>query len=419
VLNALLGRNRARRRTPGVGLGSGVVNATRTPSARRRIVVATRIFLPEPAAASLRLAALVRALAGRGHAVQVLTTTVPDDDGGYRPPPGVSMSRWPVLRDATGYVRGYVQYLSFDVPLALRLLAVPRPDVVVVEPPPTTGLAVALACCLRRVPYVYYAADVWSTAAGAAGMPRVVSAALRRLERAVARRARRVLAVSPGVADQLAELGVPDAAMVGNGVDVTTFSAAGSVVDDGTPYVVYAGTASEWQGADIFTRAMGRVLAERPDARLVFLGQGSEVETMKAQCAAYPPHAVMFHDRLPPERAAEWIRGARAALASVRPGGYEFALPTKVYAAAACGTPVIFAGAGPARDLIVGAELGAAVDFDEEAVAGAIVAALDAKPVEANRARRAAWAAAHVSIDAAAQRAADIVIEALAPPRAV
>src|SRR3546814_10831501 len=31
-----------------------------------------------------------------------------------------------VLRDAAGYVRGYLQYMSFDIPLAVRLLLARR-----------------------------------------------------------------------------------------------------------------------------------------------------------------------------------------------------------------------------------------------------------------------------------------------------
>src|SRR5690625_423955 len=94
------------------------------------VVLATRIFTPEPAAASLRLSALVDALVEAGHRVTVLTTTTPH---GTEHPPGARVRRWPVLRDRDGYVRGYVQYLSFDIPLALRLLLTRRPDAVVVE----------------------------------------------------------------------------------------------------------------------------------------------------------------------------------------------------------------------------------------------------------------------------------------------
>ncbi|MEE6274462.1 glycosyltransferase family 4 protein [Georgenia wangjunii] len=375
---------------------------------RLSVVVATRIFLPEPAAASLRLAALVRVLSRAGHRVRVLTTTVPSAPA-YVPPVGADVSRWPVLRDADGYVRGYVQYLSFDVPLVLRLLVGPRPDVVVVEPPPTTGAAVALVCWLRRVPYVYYAADVWSEAVRETGVPKVVERVLRGLERTVMRRARAVLATSPGVAERLTALGVSGHVTVGNGVDIEAFTPEGPVADDGAPYLVYAGTASEWQGADVFTRAMAQVLGERPDARLVFLGQGSDVERMKKQAAAYPAGAVTFHDRVPPEQAACWVRGAHASLASVRPGTYEFALPTKIYAAAACGTPVVFAGAGPARELIAAHGLGAVVDHDVEAVAAEMVAAIDHVPTLDERRQRAAWAVENVSIDAAAARAVAVI----------
>lgn len=80
-----------------------------------RITVVSRIFLPEPAAASFRLDALVRSLGVAGAKVTVLTTTPPPHLRGDGASTG-RVRRWPVLRDKTGYVRGYLQYLSFDVP---------------------------------------------------------------------------------------------------------------------------------------------------------------------------------------------------------------------------------------------------------------------------------------------------------------
>ncbi len=379
------------------------------------VVVATRIFAPEPAAASLRLAALVDALAGAGHRVTVLTTTTPDDVA-YVPPPGVRVERWPVLRDRDGYVRGYVQYLSFDVPLALRLLAVRRPDVVVVEPPPTTGLVAAVVTWLRRVPFVYYAADIWSDAVVTAGMPGIVATVLRGLERRVLRAARGVMATSVGVVERVRALGA-EAVAVGNGVDTAVFRPDGEVVDHDRPYLVYTGTASEVHGADVFTRAMGRVSAERPAARLVFIGQGSDVDTMRRQAEELAPGTVTFLPRVPPEEVARWIRGARASLASVLPGPYAFAFPSKLYAAAACGTPVLFAGVGPARELVSAGRLGQVVEHDVDAVARAMVLALDdadgdSAPDSPERRRRAAWAGEHVSAAAAAQRAVEQIEQA-------
>lgn len=370
------------------------------------VVVATRIFAPEPAAASLRLSALVAALAAAGHRVTVLTTTTPDQ-GVYEPPAGVAVKRWPVLRDRDGYVRGYVQYLSFDVPLALRLLVVRGADVVVVEPPPTTGLVAAVATWLRRTPLVYYAADVWSDAVVSAGMSGIVAKVLRVLERRVLRAARAVLATSSGVVERVRALGA-QATEVGNGVDTTVFTPEGQPADHPRPYLVYTGTASEVHGADVFTRAMAQVHAARPDAALVVIGQGSDLLAMREQVAGLPDGTVTFLPRMPPEEVAGWIRGAHAALASVLPGPYAFAFPSKVYAAAACGTPVVFAGVGPARELIARGELGQVVDRDVDAVAAAMRTALDDPDAAADapeRHRRAAWAAQHVSAAAAARRA--------------
>ena len=380
------------------------------------VILATRIFAPEPAAASLRLAALVAALVDAGHRVTVLTTTSPDE-AEYVPPAGARVKRWPVLRDRDGYVRGYVQYLSFDVPLALRLLLVRKPDVVVVEPPPTTGLVCAVVSWLRRVPVVYYAADIWSDAVVSAGMSGAVARVLRVLERRLLRGARAVLATSAGVVERVRALGA-EASEVGNGVDTEVFTPHGPRAQQDRPYLVYTGTASEVHGAGVFTRAMSRVAAERPEARLVFIGQGSDVPAMREQVAALPPGTVDFRPRMSPEEVARWIRGARASLASVLPGPYAFAFPSKVYAAAACGTPVLFAGVGPARELIAAGRLGHAVEHDVEEVAAAMVEALDdvvgdSGAESEERRRLAAWAAEHVSAAAVARRAVDVIEQAV------
>src|SRR5690606_4492152 len=129
--------------------------------------------------------------------------------------------------------------------------------VVVVEPPPTTGLAVRLACAIRRVPYVYYAADIWSDASAALA-PRFVVRALRALESWVMRGAVSVIAVTDGVAERAKELGARRVRLVRNGIDTAVFTPAGSTHPNAptAPYVVYAGTMSQWQGAEVFVRAM-------------------------------------------------------------------------------------------------------------------------------------------------------------------
>ncbi|MGC5584924.1 glycosyltransferase [Ornithinimicrobium sp. W1679] len=413
---------------------------------RPRVLLASRIFVPEAAAATFRLRALVSAVAQRAD-VQVLTTEPPPalrsggrdgepDDGDDRDatgdglPPGVRVRRWPALRDASGYVRGYLPYLSFDLPLALRLLAAGRPDVVVVEPPPTTGAVVRVVLALRglrggRTPYVYYAADVWSDATASMGAPAPVVTLMRAVERFALRGARDVVAVSEGVAERvrpLAGLEVP-VTVVPNGIDTAVFTPEGPVHPEapGTPYLVYAGTASEWQGAEVFAEAMPRVLAEVPTARLVFLGQGSSWPRLERLRDALPPGAVELRPLVPPEEAAAWQRGAAAALVSVRPGiGYDFAYPTKVLAALACGTTVVHAGPGPAGEDLRRHDLGESVDHDVGQVAAAMVRVLHdgdersgaGRTAEEGARRRVAWVREHRSLAATGRAAAEVVLPA-------
>src|SRR5699024_3887871 len=182
-----------------------------------------------------RLAVLVRALAAGGARTDVLTAAPAGQQPGSTPPSAelpARVRRFRVLRDAAGYVRGYLPYLSFDLPLLWRLLRTRRPEVVLVEPPPTTAAVVRLVCTLRRIPYVYYAADIWSDASAATGAPRAVVHVVRMLERFALAGASGVLSVNDGVTGRAAELGATAISTVGNGVDTSVFNRGGEPAGD-------------------------------------------------------------------------------------------------------------------------------------------------------------------------------------------
>ena len=407
------------------------------------VLLATRIHLPEAAAASFRLDSVEKALVADGMAVRVLTSRAPADAPRGEPDPeGVEVSRWPVLRDSSGYLRGYVPYLSFDLPLALRLLMAPRPEAILVEPPPTTGAVVRVVAALRAIPYVWYAADVWSAAAASTGAADIVVRAVEKLEAFAVGGATRVIAVNDGVAQSVAELvnAAPDdeswaqrIRVVPNGIDTTVFDAHGPTPSEqdrariglNGPYFVYAGTASEWQGADVFVHALAQVRRTHPKAQLLFLGRGTawqEITQAASQLPAGPDGApaVIMHPAVPAAEAAVWQRGAAAALVSIKPGqGYDFAYPTKVLSALGCGTPVLFAGDGPVSADLRDFDLGWAAEHDAAAVAEAMCTALDtydaeiasgARPTTAQRFHD--WVEDHRSLRATGQSAARVVQEA-------
>ena len=397
------------------------------------VTLATRTFTPEPTAAALRLGALARALAVGGDTVRVLTSRLASsvardarETEETQAPEGVSahagegpglveVRRAPVLRDRTGAVRGYVSYMSFDLPLLARLLGGPRPDVVVCEPPPTTGVAVRLACALRHVPYVYYCADIVSDAAALAGVPGLVVRTVAGLESFALCGARRVIAVSDGVALRARELGARDVAVIPNGVRVPEAVATG--VPDGFPacsgpVFVYAGTVAQWLAPEVFVDAFERARERLGDARLVFVGQGSGWDAL-----AEHARGVAGVDLIPAVSADEadrWMARATATLASLRPGGYDYAYPTKILASIAQGTPVIYAGPGQAARDVEESALGVACSLDVDEIAEAMVALASGAASWVGRDGARAWVREHRSVLASSRAAAAVVRSALA-----
>ncbi|RGE23181.1 glycosyltransferase [Leucobacter sp. wl10] len=381
-----------------------------------RITIVSRIYRPEPAAASFFLGGVADALLEAGHEVDVLTARpLPGQGEGSR---GERISTFPVLRDRSGYVRGYLQYLSFDLPLAFRLLFARRPAAVLVEPPPTTGAVVRVVCAIRRIPYVYDAADVWSDAAGQATSSGLVVRVLRALERFAMRGAASMVTISQGVVDRARSLGVRTPMVVtGFGADTSVFHYSEAEIE---PVFIYAGTFTGLHGADILVDAFARFSETHPGYRLRFVGNSTEQEPMRMRAEALGiGDSVEFADPVPAEQLRPQLASAIASLATLRPGGgYEYAFTSKAYSSLATGCPVIFAGPGPTGPFMersaLEAPVGTAVDYDAEAIAAAMGDAAD-RPLGAELRRDLAeWAARRHSMRAVTRRVAETVVAAAA-----
>lgn len=360
-----------------------------TPGALRRVVIATRIFAPDPGAAAHRWLSWAKSIASEAQSVEVLTTRPmrhPDQDRSSGPattpslPANVSLSRWPVLRDRDGSVRGYIQYLSFDVPLFFRLLLTRRPDVVVCEPPPTTGTITRVACAIRRVPYVYVAADLLTDAAAAGGMRGPLLKVLGSLERFAIRGASRIIAVSPAVSQRVLSFTGRESEVVRHSV---TEMSGPHQIPEGFPHTegpvfLYAGTAAEWMGAEVFAKAAPQVLEHFPAGRIVFMGQGTGWEKLRAAVAAVADPRVLILPACPSAQARQWESAATVTLAAMRPGPYQFAYTTKVLTSLASGTPVVYAGVGPAAEEISADSLGEVTSLEPKQVAASMIRVAEA-----------------------------------------
>ncbi len=422
-----------------------------------QIVMATRTFAPDSGAAPIRLGAVARALEDRGASVTVLTTrpargseavSARQKSTGPGSPPdrpaARRVSRWPVLRDRAGRVRGYLPYLTFDLPLSLRLALSRGVDAVLVEPPPTTGAVVRVVAALRGIPYAYYAADVLSTAAAGAGVRGPALWAVRRLEGFALRGAAAVLTPSEGMADQLVALGAAAGriTVVGTGTDTDVFTPPvdsepdpfqPSTVQPGpvqpgpvqpvpallahlpaeAPLAVYAGTMSEVHGTEVFVRAFAAAARRVPGARLALVGDGTECEDLATLAERLAPGRVIVTGQVPVDEVALWWRRAWVGLAAMP--HYPVAYATKMFAATACGTPVVYAGPGPCAAMVESGRLGWAVPYDVDAVTEALDEALSAPPGGAARQRIATWTLEHASLRSVAGHAASAILATAAP----
>ncbi|GMA90019.1 glycosyltransferase [Homoserinibacter gongjuensis] len=376
-----------------------------------RVVIATRIFGPEVSAASAILRTWAEEFRDRGCEVTVVTARPPRgaviDD-----PRGIEIRRARVKRDKQQYVRGYLSYMSFDIPLAFRLLFSRKADLYVVEPPPTTVAVVRVIAALRRTPYVVRAADYWTEAAELVTDNRFIIGTLKRLEAWGLRGARMLFAAHEPLMQRFREVGIDTPAVpIGFGADTKDFRYDEQPPAE-PPVFVYAGTHSEWHGAGIFVEAMPVVLERHPDARLEFYGNGEERGAMLTRARELGVEtAVEFHGPIPPVALSPILAGATASVASLAPvAPNEYALATKVYSSLAAGCPVIFTGVGPTIAFLDDAghpRAGVAVPYDVDATAAAMIAAADAPVQPPERAALARWSADEFSLAAIAQRVVD------------
>ena len=371
-----------------------------------RVVIATRIFGPEVSAASAILRTWAEGFRDRGDEAVILTAR-PPAGAVIADPPGITVHRYRVKRDRQQYVRGYLSYMSFDIPLAFRLLFSRRADLYVVEPPPTTVAVVRVIAWLRRTPYVVRAADYWSEAAELVTSNGLILGALRRLEAWGLQGAAMLFAAHQPLLDRFRTAGVTAPAVpIGFGADTTDFRYEGQNPPS-PPVFVYAGTYSEWHGAGIFIDALATMVDDFPGTRLVFFGNGEDREALQARAQELGlADFVEFHAPITPAALSPVLAGATASVASLAPvPANEYAVATKVYSSLASGCPVIFAGIGPTDQLLADLghpDVGTAVPYDVAAAAQAMRTAAQQPVAVAARAELAAWSGERYSLTAIA-----------------
>jgi glycosyltransferase involved in cell wall biosynthesis len=156
-----------------------------------------------------------------------------------------------------------------------------------------------------------------------------------------------VIAVSRALAEKAVAIGA-DAARVHtiyNGVDSDLF-APGSQAEArtrlglaaGAPLLLYVGNLKSTKGCIDLLKAFPAVLAQRPDARLIFVGSGaSRAELLERAAASGCVERVVLMGAVPHGTLGDWFRAADLLCLPSHNEG----VPNVVLEAMACGTPVV------------------------------------------------------------------------------
>jgi glycosyltransferase involved in cell wall biosynthesis len=255
-----------------------------------QILYLHQFFITRAGVGGTRSYEFARRFVARGHRVRMVTA-----GDGHSTVDGI---------DVVGVPGAYSDYMSatassdrermlafgrFAAAGTAEALRGPRPDVIYATSPPLTIAVPALAAAARwRTPLVFEVRDLWPEAPiqmGALANPRLQRQA-RSLEREAYKRARRVIALSPGIRDGVIGAGVPagKVVLVPNASDLDLFQPA----DPPERFQVsYFGTMGEANDLSLAIEA-ARLL---PDMPFVLMGDGkrrAELERSAPSNVSFP-----------------------------------------------------------------------------------------------------------------------------------
>lgn len=347
--------------------------------------------------ASVHVAELCRALAGRGAEVTVLAQRVAAAPTAA-PPDGVrivALDPGPLPRGAGGDAARAAAAADFTR-RALPVLRRMRPDVVIERLSLHFGAGAALARGVGAARLLEVNAPVVAESHRHRGLLDLGPAG-RAEARAVA--GSRVAAVSQPLADWAMARGAAQATVIPNGADPVRFAPARSPLArrrlaaglglEGAEVVGFVGSLKPWHGVEVLLAAAALLAPARPRLRVLVVGDGPQRASLEL-LAARPPlqGRVVFSGVVGPRDVPAYLAVQDVATAPYLPAPDFYFSPLKVVEAMAAGRPVVASDHPPVAAMLGPA--GVLVRPGDPAALAAAVAGLLDDPARAARLGRAA-----------------------------
>ncbi len=338
------------------------------------ILYISQYFPPEVGATQNRAVEMAGHLVRLGHQVTVLTE-FPNHPKGVIPDHyrgrlfeiddlnGIRVVRvWVLARPKKNFFTRMGFYLSFMFVAALVGTFVRgRYDIVYATSPPyfvgVTGLWLSL---VKRARFVYEVRDLWLRSArelGEINNPAVLRLA-GHLDALYYRKARRVIAVTQGIYQELSAQGLAHKLhLVYNGTNSELLYDRGpgkrpQLGWEDKFVVLYAGILGIAQGLEHIC-AVAREMKQVRDVLFVFIGEGPVKEQVRQLQAEWELSNLMLMDQVPREEIAGYVSAADCGLVPLKNKEvFRGALPSKMFDIMACRRPVILSVDGEARELI-------------------------------------------------------------------
>jgi len=323
-----------------------------------RVTLVNQFYAPDISPTAQLAASLAEHRAARGDQVTVLTGRAGyleglAPGGADRNGHGVRVRRvWTPDVGKTSVPRRLFGYIAFWAGTVVRLLALPRQDVIVaMTTPPLVVVAALLHNLLHpRTRVVLWSMDCYPDAAERFGKLRpggVVSRSLRAVNRWAFRRLDHVVGLDGAMVELLesqyaAGAGRPPCSVIPNWERATLFAAPAPI--DRTHErleVVYLGNTGVGHRFDTVLDAAER-LADEADLR--FIGGGARWTDLGAEVARRGLGNVTLQGYVPKDETAAVMAGADGAIITLDERSLGVMSPSKLHANLAAGLPVLYVG---------------------------------------------------------------------------
>ena len=249
--------------------------------------------------------------------------------------------------------RRLVHEASFVFSSFLRVIFLPRPDlVIVISPPLALGVAAWLACLIKRSRYVFHVQDLQPDAGAALGLLKrgFFMRMLLWLESFAYRKAALVSGISPGMVATFQQKGVPPEKCLYfpnsiklsavSGVERNSFRKRHGLCE-GEFLAVYSGNFGAKQGLDILLEAASRLRGH--PVRIILCGEGHQRERIVQRIKQWGLENVILLPLLPEPEYQSLLADANLCLITQQLGTGRCFFPSKLLPALARGRPILAA----------------------------------------------------------------------------